>query len=134
MENPMIGRLKRMLAIGTVALAAVAGMSAMAVAQGPLLEVYVAFVGPSDHYNSRGERLTEPWQIIRQDRANFHRFGIRDPGDQGDRYFASSANRARMERMLLNGYIDANARWQIVNDNVWIRVEIYADAVNVTVN
>lgn len=98
------------------------------------LEVYVAFIGPNDHFNSRGVRLTEPWQIIRQDRANYHRFGIRDPGDEWDGYFASAANRDRMERMILNGYIDPVARNQIVNGNAWIRVEIYPDSVRVTVN
>lgn len=107
---------------------------APAVAQGPVLESYVAFLGPNDHFNSRGARLTEPWQIIRQDRANFHRFGIRDRGDQADRFFASIANRGRMERMILNGYIEPNAAWRIVNDNVWIRVDVYPNSVNVSVN
>ncbi len=36
--------------------------------------------------------------------------------------------------MILNGYIDPNAAWRIVNDNVWIRVEVYENSVNVTVN
>ncbi len=71
-------------------------------AQGPLLDEYVAYLGEDDHYNSRGKRLTEPWQIIRQDRANFHRFGIRDRGDQGDSFFSSMQNRARMERMIIS--------------------------------
>ncbi|ADZ70005.1 hypothetical protein [Polymorphum gilvum] len=130
----MVSALKRFFAItGLAAAAALAGSDAGR-AQGGLLEVYVAFLGPADHYNSRGARLTEPWQIIRQDRANFHRFGIRDPGDQGDRFFASANNRERMERMILNGYIDPSAAWRIVNENVWIRVEIYPNSVNVTVN
>jgi len=102
-------------------------------AQGPLLDQYVAFIGPADHFNSRGQRLTQPWQILRQDRANYHRFGIRDAGDQYDGYFGSAENRARMERMIRNGYINANAARRVVNGNVWVRVEIYRNAVNVTV-
>lgn len=102
-------------------------------AQGQLLDRYVAFLGPNDHFNSRGARLTEPWQIIRQDRANYHKFRVRDPGDEGDMFFGSIKNRGRMERMILNGYINPNAAWRIVNENVWIQVEIYANAVNVTV-
>ncbi|AXS42651.1 hypothetical protein D1F64_15525 [Breoghania sp. L-A4] len=102
-------------------------------AQGQLLDEYVAFLGEDDHYNSSGARLTEPWQIVRQDRANYHRFGIRDRGDEGDGFFGSPRNRARMERMILNGYIEPRAARRIVNSNVWIRVEIYEDAVNVTV-
>lgn len=102
-------------------------------AQGPLLEVYTAFLGPDDHFNSKGARLTQPWQVIRQDRANFHKFGIRDRGDEGDRFFGSIANRNRMEQMILRGTIDRTAARRIVNSNVWITVEVYADFVNVTV-
>lgn len=109
------------------------GSFPVAQAQGQLLDSYVAFIGPNDHFNSKGGRLTEPWQIIRQDRANYHRFRVRDPGDEGDIFFSSMANRGRMERMILNGYINPNAAWRIVNENVWIQVEIYANAVNVTV-
>ncbi|PTW57545.1 hypothetical protein C8N35_11024 [Breoghania corrubedonensis] len=121
-----------LLALATFA---VAGLSfnPPALAQGRLLEVYVAYLGPDDHYNSRGTRLSEPWQVVRQDRANFHRFGIRDRGDEDDRFFASAANRARMERMILNGYIEGDAGWRIVNDNCWVRVEIYSDSVHIKV-
>ena len=109
------------------------GSPPVAQAQGQLLDSYVAFLGPNDHFNSRGARLTEPWQIIRQDRANYHKFRVRDPGDEGDRFFGSIKNRGKMERMILNGYINPNAAWRIVNENVWVQVEIYANAVNVTV-
>lgn len=113
--------------------AAIACLGTGASAQPGPLEVYVAYLGTDDHYNSRGARLSEPWQVIRQDRANFHRFGIRDRGDEGDRFFASADNRARMERMILNGYIDPNAGYRIINENVWIRVEVYEDSVNIEV-
>jgi len=127
----MFSSLKRILM--AMSLATTVFLPVSAQAQGPLLEVYTAFLGPADHFNSRGARLTAPWQVIRQDRANFHRYGVRDPGDQNDRFFASVANRGRMERMILNGYIDPNAGWRIVNQNVWIRVEVYANSVNVSV-
>ena len=123
--------LRRLTAVAVLLCAAAFDMPALA--QGRLLEVYVAYLGPDDHYNSRGERLSEPWQVIRQDRANFHRFGIRDRGDEGDRFFASAANRARMERMVLNGYIEGNAGWRVVNDNCWIRVEVYENSVRIEV-
>lgn len=119
--------------IGLTALAALLLSATQAVSQGALLESYTAFLGPSDHFNSRGARLTEPWQIIRQDRANFHRFGIRDQGDEGDTFFASAGNRARMERMIMNGRIEPSAAMRIINGNVWIRVDIYENAVNVSV-
>jgi hypothetical protein len=90
-----------------------------------LLESYTAFLSWNDHYNSQGQRLTEPWQVIRQDRANYHRFGERDPQDQGDSFFSSFQNRAAAEQMLLNGYISPAARNAIVNGETMIRVEIY---------
>jgi hypothetical protein len=74
------------------------------------IETYRAFLGSADHLNSSGVRLTEPWQIIRQDRASYHRFNVRDPGDQSDAFFGSIANRARMEQLIQNGHIDSSAR------------------------
>ena len=102
-------------------------------AKAQVLESYVAFLGENDLYNSRGNRLSQPWQIIRQDRANYHRFNVRDPGDEGDSFFASAANRARMEQLILSGRIEASAARSIINGNVWIRVDIYQNSVDVTV-
>jgi hypothetical protein len=124
---------KALLVGAALLLSAGFGSLTVAQAQGQLLDSYVTFIGPNDHFNSKGGRLTEPWQIVRQDRANYHRFRVRDPGDEGDIFFSSMANRGRMERMILNGYINPNAAWRIVNENVWIQVEIYPNAVNVTV-
>ncbi len=131
----MFSKLNKLIAaVAIVVGVGLASGTAPAKAQGQLLESYVAFIGPNDHFNSKGGRLTEPWQIIRQDRANFHKFGIRDRGDQADGYFNSIKNRGRMERMIRNGYIEPNAAWRIVNQNVWVRVDIYRNAVNVTVD
>ena len=116
-----------------LAVLAVSGGLDKAHAQGPLLDSYRAFLGPSDHFNSRGARLSQPWQIIRQDRANYHKFGVRDPGDGYDSFFGSVANRNRMEQMILHGTIDPGAARRIVNNNVWVRVDIYRNFVNVTV-
>ncbi|MEZ5800804.1 MAG: hypothetical protein R3D29_10485, partial [Nitratireductor sp.] len=64
----------------------------------------------------------------------FHKFGVRDPGDEYDSFFALEANRSLMEQMILNGSIQRSAANRIVNGNVFIRVEIYPNSVNVTVN
>jgi hypothetical protein len=45
---------------------------------------YHACIGQQDPYRSKGGRLTQAWQVIRQDRANDHRSGIRQPGDEND--------------------------------------------------
>ena len=89
-----------------------------------VIESYTAFLSWNDHYNSNGQRLTEPWQIIRQDRANYHRYGERDGRDQWDSFFASFENRTRAEQMLANGTIVPQVRNAIVNGEVMIRVEI----------
>lgn len=90
-----------------------------------LLEQYVAYIGPHDLYNSKGVRLWEPWQILRQDRANFHRFGRRDGPDQSDRFFADANNRAIMERMLMHGRIAPVAAQNIVNGGATVVVQVW---------
>lgn len=105
-----------------------AALSQSAIVQGggqQLLESYVAYIGDMDLYNSNGQRLTQPWQIIRQDRANYHRFRIRHDGDESDSFFASADNRAVMEDMLRRGQISNGAARDIVNGDVFIEVEIY---------
>ena len=102
-----------------------------------LLDSYIAYIGEDDLYNSDGARLGEPWQVIRQDRANFHRFGIRDRLDESDSFFADADNRAAMERMLANGTITGSARRAILGGGAVIQVDIYRgngrDWVEVTV-
>jgi len=90
-----------------------------------LLGSYVAHIGAADLRNSSGARLWQPWQILRQDRANFHRFGIRDAGDEGDPFFADIGNRAAMERMIRDGWIDPDAARRIVKGGVTVYVSVY---------
>lgn len=92
-----------------------------------LLESYVALLSSQDHFNSGGTRLTLPWQIIRQDRANFHKFGKRDDLDEWDSFFGSIENRAAAERMLARGSISPGLSAKIVNGEVVIRVEIFGN-------
>ena len=55
---------------------------------------YCAWLGPEDFVSSRGVRLTSLPAIIQQDRANFHRFGIRHEADMDDPWFGSQEARA----------------------------------------
>jgi hypothetical protein len=68
-----------------------------------LLGGYYAVLGPQDHYNSRGTRLTDIGAILQQDRANFHRFGIPDAADQGDGFFWDAAQRAQIPSIWRRG-------------------------------
>ena len=90
-----------------------------------LLEEYTAFIGRDDLYNSSGERLTQPWQVLRQDRANFHQFGVRQRGDQDDTFFASKGNRARFERMIAEGRMSREAVSTILQGGAIVRVQIW---------
>ncbi len=96
-----------------------------------LLASYMARLGDRDHYNSRGQRLTTPAAILRQDRANFHRFGVRDPEDQSDTLFATMEGRARMEAVLNNMVMSPETWSEIVNGTPLIMVRICQDRIEV---
>ncbi len=90
-----------------------------------LVESYTAFLSEADHFNSSGERLRSAAAIIRQDRANFHRFGRRDPQDQNDMFFADEGNRNTLEQMLERGQASPGVISRIVNGTALIRVDIF---------
>jgi hypothetical protein len=103
-----------------------------------LLEQYVAVLSGQDHFNSNGDRLTEAAAIIRQDRANYHKYGKRDQGDSGDSYFSSVRNRELLEQMLNRGKSSPSAINSIVNGTPTILVRIFRsdsgqDYVNVSI-
>ena len=93
-----------------------------------LIESYGAYIGQDDLYNSNNERLTQPWQVIRQDRANVHRFGVSQPGDDTDSFFASARNRELAERMISHGRIERSAARRLLQGDVRIEVEIWRGA------
>jgi len=86
---------------------------------------YEARLSYRDHFNSHGSRLETVAGIIRQDRANYHRYHRRDAEDTWDRFFDSKENRATMERMLSRGYITRSARRAILYGTPLVRVKIY---------
>jgi len=90
-----------------------------------LIESYNAFLSRADHYNSYGTRLTSAAAIIRQDRANFHKFNLQDEGDENDNYFDNVNNRALLERLLNEGTSDPGVLRTIVNREVSIHVDVY---------
>jgi hypothetical protein len=129
------GMRKRLFA---AAFAAVLAVSADAARADELIESYGAYIGQDDLYNSNNERLTQPWQVLRQDRANVHRFGVRQPGDDLDSFFASSRNRELAERMIRAGRIERSAARRLLDGDVQIYVEIWrgagGDYINISVN
>ncbi|MEC3862699.1 hypothetical protein VK792_15515 [Mesobacterium sp. TK19101] len=86
---------------------------------------YHAYIGEDDLYNSKGARLSAPWQVLRQDRANFHKFGIFQPGDEWDPFFDDIGDRGRMEQWIMNGWIDPAAADILMRGGASVLVEIY---------
>jgi hypothetical protein len=100
---------------------------------GEYTETYTARLSPADHYNSNGVRLQSAAAIIRQDRANYYVYRIRDNEDEPDSFFSIKSNRARMEQMLDTGRATPDAVNKIVNETPLIRVDIYSTGIKVTV-
>ena len=101
------------------------------------LETYTAVLSERDHFNSQGERLTSPAAIIRQDRANFHKFGKVDPGDEFDGYFANVKNREALENLIERGGMSSAVRRMIVNGTPGVVGRVFrggsSDVVTVTI-
>lgn len=99
-----------------------------------LLGTYIARISDNDHFASDGYRLDTAAQMVRQDRANWHKFGRGDREDQDDPWFASTASRAKFERMLSKGgAINQATRRAIAGGDPVIEVEVYRNSVRVRV-
>jgi len=107
-------------------LAVAASMVAVApVSAQTLIESYRAYIGWADLHNSKGARLTTPIQVLRQDRANVHRFGISQAGDEWDSLFGDYDMRSAMERWARNGAIGPQARYYLNNGGGPILVRVF---------
>jgi len=115
-----------------VALILAPGLSEAAAAQHGPLGHYTARLSARDHFNSNGERLRTVAAIIRQDRANVHRFGRADVEDQLDSFFANAANRAALERLIAHGRVSQAVQQIIVDKEPLVHVDIYAGYVVIT--
>ena len=113
-------------------LAALAGTTAASADQ--YLGSYVARISNQDHYASDGYALDTAAQMVRQDRANWHKFGYGDPDDQDDPWFGSTDSRARLERMLnKGGAMNGAVRNAIANGEPLVQVDVYRNSVVVTI-
>lgn len=64
------------------------------VAAQQIIGTYQTTIGERDHFNSSGQKLRDFCAIIQQDRANFHRFSLRDTLDEFDPFFTTMNSRA----------------------------------------
>jgi hypothetical protein len=100
---------------------------------------YNAKISDSDKKNSAGSSLMTAGvnkaslaAIIRQDRANFHQFKIRDPEDEADCIFSDKQARAKIEDMINSSSIDVKLIKHIVTNSPVITVTIYEDKLAIT--
>ena len=64
------------------------------------LTSYYTTISVQDRRNSSGMRLNDFGAILQQDRANYHRFGRRDAGDESDPFFANRETRAMIPQLF----------------------------------
>ncbi|MGB3336311.1 MAG: hypothetical protein WBA73_03945 [Devosia sp.] len=104
-----------------------------AVAQGQPIDGYCTDISDNDKVASDGFALTDAGSILRQDRANYHRFGVADIDDLGDNTFTTSKAREAIPAMLDAGNLDPAVADEIVNFYPYVCVDIYRDALTVYV-
>lgn len=109
--------------VGFIALGAL--FTGPASAQGRIVTEYTARIGPNDHFNSRGDRLDTVAAILRQDRANMHRFDLADEEDESDDYFVDAETRGLFEWLVSRGLARTDTRRAIINGNPLVRVTVF---------
>ncbi len=91
-----------------------------------LIGRYYALLGPQDHVNSSGARLTDFGAILQQDRANYHRFGRAEAEDQFDPIFGNAQQRARIPSIWTLGPSASGIPAFVASGNTsYVYVEIY---------
>lgn len=98
---------------------------AVAPARAQVTDSYCTVISDTDKRASDGFELTDAASILRQDRANYHKFGDRDEGDGPDSSFRSARARERIPPMLDAGGTESTVLEDIVYGYPEICVDIY---------
>lgn len=96
---------------------------------------YRALISPNDHASaSKKNRFKSASLRIAQDRANYHRFKLRDSLDQDDPLFSDRSKRRWLTKKLTErGAIPADVKRAIESSSsCLIEVEVWADRVKVS--
>jgi hypothetical protein len=101
-------------------------------AEDDFVDSYTARLSSEDHFNSDGQRLKNVADIIRQDRANYHKFNVRDNEDSNEGFFADKDNRERIPAMLQKGHIDKATANSILNGTPVVTVTIFTKYIKVS--
>jgi len=95
-------------------------------------EVYRARLSAQDHVNSKGKPLREAVAVVRQDRANVHKFGKRDSGDLLDSTFGSRSQRSWLTKDAIVDFAPG-AEEIILNRTPYVQVHVGDPAVFVEI-
>ncbi|SFE55693.1 hypothetical protein SAMN04488523_108109 [Sulfitobacter brevis] len=93
---------------------------------------YCAKISSGDQITSKGQKLQDAGAILQQDRANYHRFNLRDFGDQLDPIFADPAVRAQIPRLLAASQTPGSVLREIEKGTPDICVDVSGKAMTVT--
>ncbi|MBR5347255.1 MAG: hypothetical protein IK129_06430 [Deltaproteobacteria bacterium] len=113
------------------------GLSVTSALADRYLCTYTARISEWDKLNSQGQSLVSGYNlssvaaVIRQDRANFHKFNRQDLEDTDDCAFASPQARQRLENFLRNGSVSQEALRRIADGTPLIDVDVYDNHVDV---
>jgi hypothetical protein len=121
--------MKKCLAFWFAFLFAVVLCAAPAIAGDGAICSYRAYIDQKDLYASDGLRLKTPSDILRQDRANYHKYGIQQEGDTDDEYFNTAAHRELFERIPVR--CSQRLGSAIVDGDVTVGVTVYEDYIQV---
>lgn len=102
------------------------GLATTAVAD-TLLGGYWAYIGRADLFNSNGQRLSTAAQVLQQDRANLHRFGISQNGDESDPFFGTYDTRSAIARLVRQGSIGPRARNVLRSGGGTVYVKVFGN-------
>ena len=108
------------------AIAALVPLAAPVAAQG-YIDSYRAYISRDDVVNSNGVRLRDVGAILRQDRANVHRYGIRQRGDEVDPYFGEPFLREMLQKAVNDSAIPGYIEEAIIYGNAMLTVRLYGE-------
>ena len=116
-------KLKTMFPMVKHLLIIVAGLAFAGLAHAEEGVHYTTYLSEKDHYNSNGDRLKSVADILRQDRANYHK-GRGDRADEDDGgIFATTEGRAKFEYYAIILQSVRAASLIAEPQRVWVRVE-----------
>lgn len=114
-------------------------LSTVTNSQDGLLCSYQAKISDNDKFNGSGKLIATEYNqatvaaILRQDRANFYKYNIRDTEDTSDCLMSSKDQRATFEKLMLNGTMDNSAIHAIIDGNPVVSVDLFPNHANVRI-